>query len=69
MSRLNRLEFLDHNSPSGAVFVVDDYDFFSAGAKTAVDEFVTLKNSKSNHYLLEIPDKKFGCFAILKKVA
>ena len=34
------LEYLDGVLAAGATVVVDDYDFFSTGAKTAVDEFV-----------------------------
>src|SRR5450432_2735554 len=34
------LEFLHERMPVGGHIVVDDYGYFSAGAKTAVDEFV-----------------------------
>lgn len=57
------LAALHERLSSGAVVVVDDYDFFSTGAKTAVDEFV------SGHpgYHLTVPDKSLGCFAVLSK--
>lgn len=58
------LNFLDgHLSPGGHV-VVDDYDYFSAGAKTAVDEFIS---SHSGAYELILPYKFAGHFAILHK--
>lgn len=37
---LDALRFLHSRTPVGGVVVVDDYGFFSSGAKTAVDEFV-----------------------------
>jgi O-methyltransferase len=50
-------------SPNGIV-VVDDYGFFSSGAKSAVDEFVA-KHSKE--YRLEFPPTWAGHFAILER--
>ncbi len=58
------LNFLDQVMQLGSIIVVDDYDFFSTGAKKAVDEFVDLHKTE---YDLTIPDKGFGHFAILKK--
>ena len=37
---LTALRFLRPRMPAGGTVVVDDYGFFSAGAKTAVDEFI-----------------------------
>ena len=45
--------------------LIDDYDFFSAGAKTAVDEFYSMNK---NSYELTLPDSFMGHFAILKKI-
>ena len=57
------LEFLHGVMPVGAVAVVDDYDYFSTGAKTAVDEFV----EATGCYDLTVPDPKYGHFAILSR--
>lgn len=59
------LEYLNNVTKKGAIIMVDDYDFFSTGVKIAVDEFITENNSK---YKLFVPDKSFGCFAILTKM-
>jgi O-methyltransferase len=62
------LEFLHGVTKPGAIIMVDDYDFFSTGAKTAVDEFLKEKNSKNTVYECVVPDKThYGCFAILTK--
>ncbi len=42
------LEFLHQISPVGAIFVVDDYDFFSTGVKTAVEEFLEERKNESS---------------------
>jgi hypothetical protein len=62
------LEFLDKRTARGAVIVVDDYDFFSTGAKTAVDEFLKERNQHEKQYECFVPDKQYGCFAVLTKV-
>ena len=62
------LEFLDKITDKGAVIMVDDYDFFSTGLKSSVDEFVAEKNKIEKKYELYVPDKIFGCFAILTKL-
>ena len=59
------LEFLHTVTPSGAIIIVDDYNFFSTGAKTAVDEFVSEKNSKGIRYKCFVPDIRYGYFAVL----
>lgn len=61
------LEFLDSVIVPGARIIVDDYDFFSTGAKTAVDEFVSEKNSEMIKYEICIPNTQYGCFAILSR--
>ncbi|MFZ2664583.1 MAG: TylF/MycF/NovP-related O-methyltransferase [Patescibacteria group bacterium] len=63
------LDYLDKVTPKSAVVVVDDYDFFSTGSKTAVDEFIKKMNSKGERYKLFIPDSKYGYFAILTKIS
>ena len=62
------LNFLHNITPKGGIFIVDDYDFFSTGVKSAVDEFINDKNIEEKYYDIEIPDKVFGCFAILYKI-
>ncbi|WP_346862593.1 TylF/MycF/NovP-related O-methyltransferase [uncultured Draconibacterium sp.] len=58
------LNYLNEITDKGAIIIVDDYDFFSTGAKTGVDEFLM---ENPNKYDLFVPDKRFGCFAILTK--
>jgi len=58
------LDYLDCAlSPKGYI-VVDDYDYFSSGAKAAVDEFM-LSHKKS--YEIYFPKKFAGHFCILRK--
>jgi O-methyltransferase len=58
------LDFLDrHLSPGGHV-VVDDYGHFSAGAKSAVDEFLAAHRGR---YELTLPYEFAGHFAIVQK--
>lgn len=59
------LEFLDKVLVSGGYILVDDYGFFSTGAKKAVDEF--LLETKSQ-YLFVKPKKFAGNFCILQKI-
>jgi len=61
------LDFLDKVTGRGSVVLVDDYDFFSTGVKTAVDEFISEKNKHTEKYKLSVPDKVFGHFAIIVK--
>lgn len=61
------LEFLHRVTPKGAVVIVDDYDHFSTGVKTAVDEFLGEKNRGSRMYESLIPDPHYGRFAVLTK--
>ena len=61
------LEFLDEVASPGAIFVVDDYDYFSSGAKEAVDAFVKIKNANKRRYKIEIPAKALAHCAVLTK--
>lgn len=61
------LDFLHGVSPTGAIIIVDDYDFFSTGAKTAVDEFIDAHASTDTSYELFVPDTIFGHLAVLTK--
>jgi hypothetical protein len=62
------LNFLHNVTSSGSVIVVDDYDYFSTGAKTAVDEFLTEKNSAGLLYECFVPPTQFGSFAVLNRI-
>jgi len=64
---LTALRYLDTVLVGGGVVIVDDYDFFSTGAKSAVDEFVADANTSSERYALEVPDEDFGHFAVLTR--
>jgi len=59
------LEFLDTVTTVGSIVVVDDYDYFSTGVKSAVDEFL----KKHRDYEILVANKGFGCFAVLKKIS
>ena len=58
------LNFLDKTLGQGGYVIVDDYDWFSTGAKTAVDEFVA---EKQGRYMIHVPEKQFGHFCVLRK--
>ena len=61
------LGFLDRIIPNGAIVIVDDYGFFSAGVKTAVDEFVAAKRSAGTAYECLVPNTCYGHFAVLTR--
>ena len=63
------LDFLHRRTSTGAIIIVDDYDFFSTGVKTAVDEFLEEKNSSAIIYECLVPDTRYGCFVVLTKGA
>lgn len=63
------LAYLHKVMPCGAMIVVDDYNFFSIGAKTAVDEFVEEQNSTETLYELFVPDVRYGYFSVLTKLS
>lgn len=58
------LSAIDEKIVENGAIIVDDYNFFSEGAKLAVDEFHEENSSK---YLLTVPDTSVGRFAILRK--
>jgi hypothetical protein len=58
------LNYLDQHMSPGAHIVVDDYGWFSSGAQTAVDEFVS---THPGRYEMSLPIKSAGHFALLKK--
>lgn len=62
------LNFLDTVMPRGAIVIVDDYDFFSTGAKTAVDEFLAQANAVTPRYEMHVPDTRLGYFCVLTKL-
>lgn len=58
------LNFLDTVLTINGFIMVDDYGFFSAGAKDAVDEFV---DAKKGNYQTFFPNESAGKFCILKR--
>ncbi len=58
------LRFLGEHLVDGGFIVVDDYDYFSSGAKTAVEEFLKEQNGK---FTIILPHKFAGHFCILEK--
>lgn len=61
------MNYLHRVTPTGAIIIVDDYDYFSTGAKAAVEEFVESKGAAGATYELLVPNTRFGHFAILTK--
>jgi hypothetical protein len=59
------LEYLDPRVSNGGFVLVDDYGHFSAGAQSAVDEFVA---SRTDRWKLSLPPAFAGRFAILEKL-
>lgn len=57
------LEYLDRHLTANGRIVVDDYDFFSTGAKTAVDEFI---QRRPNYELIK-PAPFAGAFCLLRR--
>jgi O-methyltransferase len=62
------LDFLHRITSPGAIIIVDDYDFFSKGAKMAVDEFLKEKNSITMIYDHVIPNTCYGHFAVVTRI-
>jgi len=58
------LEFLDKALAPGGHAVVDDYGFFSAGVKTAVDEFL---KSHADRYDMTLPFRFASHFCVLSR--
>lgn len=61
------LGFLHRTTSAGAMIIVDDYDFFSTGVKTAVDEFLKEKNASEMIYECHVPNTRYGHFAVLAR--
>ena len=61
------LDFLHRTTSIGSIIIVDDYDYFSTGAKTAVDEFLKENNSSAVIYECLIPNTRYGYFAVLTR--
>ena len=61
------LDFLHRATSIGSVIIVDDYDHFSTGVKKAVDEFLEDKNKSVTTYECLVPNKQYGCFAVLTR--
>jgi len=62
---LDGLNYLNNVLNVGGIIIVDDYDFFSTGVKTSVEEWFKL-NSKS--YIKKIIKIKTTSFVILEKI-
>lgn len=59
------LTFLHERLPIGGHILVDDYGWFSSGAKSATDEFVSTHSDK---YVMTLPLESAGHFAVLQRV-
>ena len=62
---LDGLNYLNKVLSVGGIIIVDDYDFFSTGVKTSVEEWYKI-NSKS--YTKKIVRTRNASFAILEKI-
>lgn len=62
---ITTLNFLDNVIEKKGIIIVDDYGFFSTGAKTAVDEFMEANKRK---YKFSLPIAPAGYFCILEKI-
>jgi O-methyltransferase len=60
------LAYLDRHMPPGGRIVVDDYDFFSTGVKTAVEEFL---QARGQAYEFTLPKDFAGKFCLLRKIS
>lgn len=58
------LDFLNKKLVPGGIILVDDYGYFSSGAKKAVDDFL---NENKEKFKLTMPKKFAGYFCILQK--
>jgi O-methyltransferase len=58
------LNSLDKHLSMGGFVVVDDYDYFSTGIKTAIDEFL---KEKKDQYKMILPLENLKHFCILQK--
>jgi O-methyltransferase len=60
------LKHLNKKMSKGGYIVVDDYNYFSKGVKTAIDEFI---NKHIKEYKLILPRKFAGKFCIIYKIS
>ena len=60
------MTFVDQVSGIGTEIIVEDYDFFSSGAKLAVDLFIN--NPKKHVWGCEVANKSEGHFARLIRI-
>lgn len=58
------LSYLKRTLSPGGIIIVDDYDFFSTGAKKAVDEFIE-ENKDDFHGTF--PEKELGHFYVMRR--
>jgi O-methyltransferase len=65
---IEALNFLESVLEIGGIVIVDDYGFFSSGAKLAVDEWILLKNSADILYSTTVADELNGKYIILEKI-
>lgn len=61
------LNFVKSTIQVNGIIIVDDYDWFSTGAKTAVDEFLTKENAVKTVYNFEVASNLLGHFCILRR--
>lgn len=59
------LDFLDRHLAVNGIIIVDDFGYFSTGAKTAVEEFLA---DKRENYQLSLPYKFAGYFCVIRKI-
>lgn len=59
------LEFLDSVLQPDGIVIIDDYGFFTTGAKHAVDEFLASPQGRS--YSCHVPDPRIGHFAVIER--
>lgn len=59
------LRIVDGRMPPGGTIIVDDYGFFSAGAQTAVDEFLAVQGKT---YEIVRPLEFAGHLIILRRI-
>jgi len=63
---LDALTFVDKTSSVGTEIIVDDYDYFSSGAKLAVEHF--LDGACPGTWKCQVADRVYGYFATLIRV-
>lgn len=63
---LDALSFVDKTSLIGTEIIVDDYDYFSSGARLAVENFIDSKNC--GIWKCQVAERVHGYFATLLRV-